>query len=91
MKLVASEDTIRQVQSRGGVVYVWARKARCCGGALTLEASTESRRGTEFRRALAGEVDIYLTAGMPDPTSLHLEISPNGKLRVFWNGLAWVA
>ena len=91
MELVASDNAIRHVQSRGGAVYVWARKARCCGGAVTLEASTEPRRGTAFRRSLAGDVDIYLTAGMPDPTSLHLELSRSGRLRAFWDGLAWVA
>ena len=72
-------------------MYVWARKARCCGGAVTLETATEPRRGTVFRRAFEGDIDIYLTAGMRDPTSLHLEVSRSGRLRVFWNGLAWVA
>ena len=72
-------------------MYVWPRKARCCGGAVTLEASTEPHRGTSFRRALAGDVDLYLTVGMPDPASLHLELSRSGRLRAFWNGLAWVA
>ena len=64
-ELVASARTIDAIRECGGALYVRPRKARCCGGAITLEAATE-------------------------PQSLHIEISRRGRIRAFWNGLAWV-
>ena len=97
MDLVATEAVVEWVQAHGGALYVWPRKARCCGGTVELRASTE-RPGKVFRRLVAPTIEsrigpaieLYLTVGMPDPESLHLELSRRGRVRAFWNGLAWV-
>jgi hypothetical protein len=91
MQLVTSQQTIRQLQELGGAVYVWPRKARCCGGTVTLDASTTRPKARTFKRLETGGIELYLATGMSDPDSLHLELSRKGRLRAFWNGLAWLA
>ena len=71
-------------------MYLWPGKVRCCGGLVTVEASTGPRQEAVFRRALSGDVDLYVAAGMPEPASVRLEVDRRGRLRAFWNGLAWV-
>jgi hypothetical protein len=89
MKLIGSATATRYVQQQGGALYVWPRKAGCCGGLVTLEASTE-RPDREFRLVSAHEFELFLPVGMREPESLHLELSRRGRVRAFWNGLAWV-
>jgi hypothetical protein len=89
MELVADPRVVEAIRERGGALYVWPRKARCCGGAITLEAATE-RPDKVFRQVEVGGIDLYLTVGMTLPESLHVEISRRGRIRAFWNGLAWV-
>ena len=89
-ELVASAVVIDAIRERGGALYVWPRKARCCGGAITLEAATEPPSKV-FRCVKTEEIDLFLPVGMVPPESLHLEISRRGRIRAFWNGLAWVA
>ncbi len=90
MELVAEPGVVDAVRDRGGALYVWPRKARCCGGTTTLEAATEPPNKA-FRRIDVEGIDLYVTVGMTLPESLHLEISRFGRISAFWNGLAWVA
>jgi hypothetical protein len=90
MQLVATDAVVEWVRAHGGALYVWPRKASCCGGTVELRASTE-KPDKVFRRAEIGVIDLYLTVGMSEPDSLHLEVSRRGRVRAFWNGLAWVA
>ncbi len=88
-KLVASARTIDAIRLRGSALYVWPRKARCCGGTITLEAATEPP-SKAFQRLEVKEIDIFVPPGMMLPDSLHIEIGRRGRIRAFWNGLAWV-
>ena len=88
-ELVASARVIDAIRERGGALYVWPRKARCCGGTITLEAATEPPDKI-FRRVESDGIDLFVPVGMMLPESLHVEISRRGRLRAFWNGLAWV-
>ncbi len=90
MQLVATDAVVEWIQGHGGALYVWPRKAHCCGGTIELRAST-ARPDKVFRRVDAGGLELHLTVGMPDPESLHLELSRRGRVRAYWNGLAWVA
>lgn len=90
MELVSAPGVIDAIRERGGALYVWPRKARCCGGAITLEAATDPPDKV-FRRVDIGGIDLYLTVGMMLPESLHVEIGRRGRIRAYWNGLAWVA
>jgi hypothetical protein len=88
-ELVASARVIDAIRERGGALYVWPRKARCCGGTITLEVATEPPDKV-FRRVRAERIDVFVAVGMMEPESLHLELSRSGRIRAFWNGLAWV-
>ena len=88
-ELVASARVIDAIRERGGALYVWPRKARCCGGTITLEAATNPP-DKAFRRVGAVGIDVFVPVGMMEPESLHVEISRQGRIRAFWNGLAWV-
>jgi hypothetical protein len=88
-ELVASAGAIDAIRERGGALYVWPRKARCCGGTITLEAATEPPDKV-FRHVGAEGIDLFVPVGMMPPESLHVEISRRGCIRAFWNGLAWV-
>ena len=90
MKIVAKPALTDRVLELGGALYVWPVKARCCGGTIELRASTE-RPDKVFRRVDAPGFELYVPSGMIDPESLHLEVSRRGRIRAFWNGLAWVA
>ena len=90
VELVSTPAALEHVRSHGGALYVWPVKAHCCGGAVELRASTE-RPTKVFRRLDSGGIELYLTVGMPDPESLHLELSRRGRVRAYWNGLAWMA
>lgn len=90
MELVAAPGVIDAIRERGGALYVWPRKARCCGGAITLEAATDPPDKV-FRRVEVDGIELYLTVGMMLPESLHVEIGRRGRIRAYWNGLAWVA
>ncbi len=90
VELVATPEVLEHVRSRGGAVYVWPLRASCCGGTIELRAATE-RPAKVFRQVEASGVELFLTVGMIEPDSLHLEVSRRGTVRAFWNGLAWVA
>lgn len=90
MELVATPAVVDVIQERGGTLYVWPHKARCCGGAITLEAATD-RPDRAFRRVEVDGIDLFLTVGTAEPESLHLELGRRGRILAFWNGLAWVA
>lgn len=78
------------MREHGGAVYVWPYKAHCCGGMVQLTASTERREDKVFRRVEANGIELYLTVGMKDPESLHLELGRRGRINAYFNGLAWV-
>jgi hypothetical protein len=88
-ELVASSRAIDAIRERGGALYVWPRKARCCGGGITLEAATEPPDKV-FRHFEVEGIDLFVPVGMMPPESLHVEISRRGRIRAFWNGLAWI-
>ena len=88
-ELVASARAIAAIRGHGGALYVWPRKARCCGGAITLEAATKPP-DRAFRRVEADGIELFVPVGMMPPESLHIELGRRGRIRAFWNGLAWV-
>ena len=88
-ELVASAGVIEEIRQRGGALYVWPRKARCCGGTITLRAATEPP-ARAFRPVETAGIELFIPVGMMPPETLHVEIGRLGRVRAFWNGLAWV-
>lgn len=88
-ELVASARAIDAIRESGDALYVWPCKARCYGGAITLEAAT-APPDRVVRRVEAEEIELFVPIGMAAPGSLHLEIGRRGRIRAFWHALAWV-
>jgi hypothetical protein len=95
MTIEASDEVRSLVRERGGLLYLWVtahgyNRARIC----LLEAATArpSRRGLCFHRTHAREFDLLLDLkGWTAPKRLVLEAhGRRGKIRAFWNGLAYV-
>lgn len=93
MRVVASETASELIQSQGGRLYVWLKRGRCCGNAITLATAAEPPAEKAFRQVdSGGPLDLFLPAGLTRlPDELHLDVSPRrGRLEAFWNGCAWV-
>jgi hypothetical protein len=74
MRVKASPKAVQLVQERGGKLYVWAKKTRCCGGSVIfLETSSEAGE-RPFRRVPADEIELYLDERMREPAELELDV-----------------
>jgi hypothetical protein len=92
MHVEASSEAVRLVQERGGKLYVWAKRARCCGGPLTfLETSAEPGERT-YRRVAADGFELYLDERLGEPEELVVEARGRRKRHVhaYWDGCAYV-
>ena len=92
MRVEASREAIQLVDEQGGKLYVWAKKARCCSGAITfLETSSEPGK-RPFRPVAADGFELYLDARLGEPDELVIEASGRRRKHVhaYWNGCAYV-
>ncbi len=91
MRVVADAATMGRLREGGGDVYVWPRRARCCGGAsYSLEASlAPPPRATELVAEQDG-LRIHATPGLRPPDHLELDLTRRGKVRAYWNGQPWI-
>jgi hypothetical protein len=94
MKLVAPDSAVDFIQERGGRLYVWTKRNRCCGGAFsTLGAATEAPAKTEFRRVdESAGFELYVPTALARlPDELHVEARrfPR-RIEAYWNGCAWI-
>jgi len=91
MKVVTSPRALEVIADRGGRVYVWTRKARCCGGLTTLSTASEQPAGIEFERVADDPFEVYLPVHARRPHELHVDVSRAGRrIEAYWNGCAWV-
>ena len=80
------------MQDRGGKLYVWAKKIRCCGGSVIfLETSNEAGE-RPFRRVPTDGIELYLDERMREPNELELDVGGlRGKhVHAYWDGCAYV-
>jgi len=93
MRLVVSEPAAELIAERGGRLYVWPTRSRCCGSVTRLVSRSAPPNGKEFRRvAAAGDCEIYVPIGLADlPSELHIELErfPR-RIESYWDGCAWV-
>jgi hypothetical protein len=93
VRIVASLRAVELIEERGGRLYVWLKRARCCGSLTTLEAASSPPRGTEFRQVEnAANFELYLPAHVSRlPDELHVEVRRRSqRIEAYWNGCAWV-
>lgn len=93
MRLVASDDAVDLVRERGGRLYVWVKRSRCCSGLQTLSTSSEAPAGIEFRRVDDdGRFELFVPVGLarlPDELQVELERFPR-RAAAYWDGCAWI-
>ncbi|HEY2309815.1 MAG TPA: hypothetical protein VGH46_01725 [Gaiellaceae bacterium] len=92
MQLVVSDDAAELIRERGGHLNVWPKKARCCGGLITLRTSTSAPH-RDFRQVASGErFQVLVPATLsPLPDELHVELRRHPRrVEAYWNGCAWV-
>ena len=92
MRVIASPEAVELVHLRGGRLFVWTKRGRCCGAGLTwLEASIENPGGRDFER-IDAPFDLYVALGGHGPEELHVDACGRRRRRVeaYWNGCAWV-
>jgi hypothetical protein len=92
MRVRASAEAVQLVQDRGGKLYVWPRKTRCCGGSVIfLETSSEAGE-RPFRRVPADGIELYLDERMREPDELELDVGGLRRKHVhaYWDGCAYV-
>lgn len=93
MRLVVSAQAAELISERGGRLYVWPTRARCCGSVTRLVSANTPPRGKEFDRVdAAGEVELYLPSGLGRlPDELHVELKRYPRrIESYWDGCAWV-
>jgi hypothetical protein len=94
MRVVASSEAVAFVRERGGRLFLWPTRTRCCRSVTwRLESSTEPRSDREFRRVPADGFELYLPAHMTrEPEKLEIELRrfPRRHVQGYWNGLAWI-
>jgi hypothetical protein len=93
MRLVVSEAAAELIAERGGRLYVWPARARCCGGVTRLMSASTPPSGKEFRRIeAAATCEVYLPSALGRlPDELHVELTrwPR-RIASYWDGCAWV-
>ena len=80
------------MQDRGGKLYVWAKKIRCCGGSVIFLETSSEAGARPFRRVSAHGIELYLDERMREPNELELHV---GGLRrkyvhAYWDGCPYV-
>jgi hypothetical protein len=92
--VVVSDSAAEAIGQQGGRLYVWPRRAHCCGGTTTLQASTSAPSGKQFRREeTSASFELFLPQHLATlPDELHVDARGRSRrIRAYWNGCAWVA
>ena len=94
VKIIATDEARRLISERGGRLYVSVKKARCCGGTMTLAATTTVRDMERFR-SLGQDAGFELLvprdlARLPDRLEIEARRFPL-RVEAYWDGCAWIA
>jgi len=96
MRVLASQEAVRFISDRGGLLFVWgicSHGPRCT---LTLlRASVDPpAKALEYRRVELSEFLLFLhpdLRSLPDELWVELHGKRGPRVRVYWNGVAYVA
>jgi hypothetical protein len=93
MRVVVTAFAAEAIKEKGGRLYVWPKRGRCCRGTTTLATATSPPADRHFRRVEASTTfELYLPtqlAGLPD--ELHVDTRGRSRrIEAYWNGCAWV-
>ena len=90
MRVVVTPEVGNFVRERGGRLFVWANRQRCCGGGVTfLSTASQAPQGHAFQVVGVEGFDLFFDSGRSDPPSeLQLEVRGRRHKRVeaYWDG-----
>jgi hypothetical protein len=94
VRVIATDEAQRLICERGGRLYVSVKKARCCGGTMTLAAAT-AVRDLDGYRSLGRDAGFELLvprdlARLPDTLEIEARRFPL-RVEAYWDGCAWIA
>jgi hypothetical protein len=93
VQIVVSDPAADLITERGGRLYVWPKRDRCCGGITRLVSASKPPRGKEFRCVGTYEgFELNMPVGLARlPDELHIEGRRYPRrLEAYWDGCAWV-
>jgi hypothetical protein len=93
VRIIATDEARRLISERGGRLYVSVKKARCCGGMMTLATATTVGKTDEYR-SLGQVAGFELLvprdlARLPDRLEIETRRFPL-RVEAYWDGCAWV-
>jgi hypothetical protein len=91
MKVLVGPGVRDVVRQRGGTLFVWLERPRCCGAGITYLATADARPAEAHRFRLSEEEGFQLAfdgGRLGDPDELQLEVRGRSRKRVeaYWNG-----
>jgi hypothetical protein len=93
MRVLVSEPAAKLIAERGGRLYVWPTRPRCCGSVTRLRSASMPPNGKEFRRVdAAHECEVYMPRALgrlPDELYVEAKRYPR-RIESYWDGCAWV-
>ncbi len=94
MSVSSTEETVALVRERGGRLFAWPDRQRCCQGATYLRTASRPPRGKAFR-PIGGSHGFELwfdPAGRRPPAELHLDVRGwrTKRIEAYWNGCVFV-
>ena len=94
MNVIFSRQAEDLVGERGGRLYVWLDRQRCCQGATFLLTASGPPAGHTFRPVSGNHgFELYLDHGpQQPPDEIHLDVRGWRRKRVeaYWNGCVFV-
>ena len=92
MRVDASPAAEQLIAERGGSLYVWLRRAGCCGGGITVLETASEPPDRPFTQVASGAIDVFLDARVSPPGELAVEVRGIRRKRIcaYWNGCAYV-
>jgi len=94
VRIIATDEARRLISDRGGRLYVSVKKARCCGGTMTLAAAT-TVPDIEGYRSVGQDAGFELLVPrdlgrLPDKLEIEARRFPL-RVEAYWDGCAWIA
>jgi hypothetical protein len=94
MDVRSTAEVAALVRERGGRLFVWPDRLRCCQGATYLRAASDPPPGRAFE-PVEGSHGFELwfdPGGLVSPDALHLDVRGwrTKRVEAYWNGCVFV-
>jgi hypothetical protein len=92
VRVVSTPGVADAVQARGGNLFVWPERGRCCGrGLARLETGSQPKPGVEFDRVPVDGFELHVARMGREPDELHLDVhGRRRRVAAYWDDCAWI-